>query len=189
MTEITFTVPGNPVGKGRAKAARRGRSGTIDIVSLKECLRYEKETGLFYWLIKGCRNSVGDVAGTTCIRGYVNICVKNRIYKAHRLAWLYVYGSWPKNQIDHIDRNKSNNSISNLRDVPQSLNQQNRVNHRNDNKINMLGVSLWSDGRSGFKSQINVGGKIKYLGTYDTKEQAHEAYLIAKNKYHPGVVC
>ena len=186
---ISFIVPGPPVGKGRPRFAKRGNFVDMsDADFIRSILMYDQVTGIFTWS-KNARNDVsGRKAGTVCKRGYVSIGVKGRIFKAHRLAWLYVYGDWPYGQIDHIDGNKSNNKISNLRDVNQSINQQNRYREKSDNKLGVLGVSLWSDGRAGFKSQITVNGRCRYLGTFKTSEEAHEVYLKAKKQLHEGCV-
>jgi len=173
---ITFTVPGAPVGKGRP----------LTIERLHELLSYSPETGIFIWKSSNRYRVAGAVAGTTCPRGYVSIGISGKIYKAHRLAWAYVFGTWPKGQIDHIDRDKSNNRIQNLRDVDQSTNQENRSVPRADNKLGHVGVSMWTDGRPGFKAQIKVKGKVLYIGTFPTAEAAETAYLEAKNMHHKG---
>lgn len=106
---------------------------------------------------------------------------------AHRLAWFYVNGVWPKGHIDHIDGNKTNNSIDNLRDVSRSMNLQNQKKaHRGKSSGLPLGVHLSRGGR--FMAQLRVNGKNKSFGTFDTPESAHEAYLQAKEYYHPGYV-
>lgn len=157
-------------------------------IDLRDVLNYDPETGDFTWnSSKGFRVK-GAKAGTTCPRGYVSIGVGRKIHKAHRLAWLFVHGVWPSGQIDHIDRNKSNNRIANLRDVAQSINQENRNDARADNKLSALGVSSWSDGRAGFRAQIKVRGKVQYIGTFETPEKAHAAYIEAKKKFHEGAV-
>ncbi|TDR82188.1 HNH endonuclease signature motif containing protein [Paludibacterium purpuratum] len=171
---ISFTVPGTPVGKGL----------TAD--QLKQIVSYDKKTGVFTWLTRMGPRHPGEVAGTKCRRGYLSICIHRKIYKAHRLAWLYVYGVWPSGQVDHIDNNKSNNAIANLRDVDQALNQRNRRIAKNDSETGVLGVSRWPDGRPGFKAQITVDGRCRYIGTFETMESAHEAYLLAKKNLHKG---
>ncbi len=155
---------------------------------LKKVVDYNSASGEFRWLIPMGPRHIGDIAGTKCRRGYWSICIDRQIYKSHRLAWFYVYGVWPRGQLDHIDRNKSNNSISNLRDVSQEINQRNRISARKDSKTGLLGVSIWSDGRKGFKAQISINQKPKYLGTFDTAELANEAYLSAKQIHHKGCV-
>jgi len=90
---------------------------------LKEILDYNQHTGLFTWkkIKKYSNRSVGDIAGSLSL-GYVVIGIDKKIYKAHRLAWLYVYGEFPKEQLDHINGNKEDNRICNLREANQSQN-------------------------------------------------------------------
>jgi hypothetical protein len=101
----------------------------------------------------------------------------------HRAAWLYVHGKWPNGQIDHINGDRSDNRISNLRDVSHSVNQQNVHRPRRDNASGFLGVTrqknLWT-------SQVTVSGKTLHLGLFKTPEEAASAYLEAKRKHHTG---
>lgn len=95
---------------------------------LHQLLEYNPETGEFFW--KSCvskRIKVGQKAGSICkIHGYELIGIKNKQYRAHRLAWLYVYGKWPNPEIDHINRVKTDNRIANLREADRSMNNLNR---------------------------------------------------------------
>ena len=94
---------------------------------LRSLLSYDPETGEFRWRISRGRVSVGDIAGSHPNRvGYLRIMLGDVEYRAHRLAWLYIYGKWPELVIDHIDRNKTNNRIANLRDVSHAENMRNR---------------------------------------------------------------
>ena len=82
---------------------------------LKELLDYNPETGLFTWNVYN--NIKNKTTAGTFNDGYIQIKIKQKIYQAHRLAWLYVYGEWPKGQIDHINGIRDDNRIENLRDV------------------------------------------------------------------------
>lgn len=105
---------------------------------------------------------------------------------AHRLVWLHLYGEWPEHGIDHINGRRSDNTAANLRSVPQSENVQNQRKARRDNKsTGLLGVSRPS-GRSKYRAQIMAQGRNRYLGYFDTPEEAHAAYLAAKRQLHPG---
>lgn len=109
-------------------------------------------------------------------RGYLGVALKDRIYSAHRIAWLITYGRWPTGEIDHINRDKSDNRLSNLRDVPKSINGHNKGPSRR-NSSGFKGVSLTRSGT--WNAQIKVDGRRHNLGTFKTKEAAAEAYRIA----------
>ena len=141
---------------------------------LLENLVYDKDTGVFTRKISlNTKIRVGDVAGGKDVKGYVCIRVMGKTYKAHRLAWLYVHGKWPENEIDHIDGCTYNNSILNLRDVSKSINQQNRRS-----------VKGYSKDGNRWKAQIRASGKWTHLGCFETEEEAHSAYVNAKNTMH-----
>lgn len=150
-------------------------------IELKELLIYSSISGLFYRKISNNRWKAGTIAGGLDKKGYVCICVKGKYYKAHRLAWLYEYGVWPNNQIDHKDMIKNHNWIDNLRDVNNSENQQNIKTHNSRSTLKMLGVTKQYNK---FTANIGFNGKRKYLGLFKTKEEAHQAYLIAKRELH-----
>ena len=106
------------------------------------------------------------------------ILYKGKPYKAHRLAWLFVYKNFPEKMIDHIDGDTSNNKILNLRDVDSKTNQLNRHKARVDSVSGLMGVSPF---RNKWRAQIKRNGTIKYLGLYIAKEDAYNAYLKEKN--------
>lgn len=160
----------------------------ITVEKLREVLAYDAVTGIFTWRVALARQvKVGYVAGTIQQSGYRYIRVFGRDYRAHRLAWLHSYGEWPKYHIDHIDGNRDNNRLSNIRDVTRSVNQQNLHRARADNKsCGLLGVS-WNERNKKWVSQITFPiGKSKHLGYFSTPESAHEAYISAKRKLHLG---
>lgn len=144
---------------------------------LKQMLRYEPDTGLLFWTDVAHKSVRGKQAGTFN-RGYVVVMYKSKFYKAHRLAWLLTYGSWPKEMIDHIDGDPSNNKLNNLRDVNNHVNQCNRHKARADSKSGLMGASPY---RNKWRSQIKRNGIIKYLGIFNTAQEAHEAYKKEKN--------
>jgi hypothetical protein len=124
---------------------------------------------------------VGAVAGSRMPAGYMAIQLHGVRQYAHRLAWCYVYGSWPAGVIDHINGVKDDNRIENLRDVSQRANTQNRAAPKGDNPY--LGVSKK---RSKWLAQISDHGKHVRVGLFDTPEEAHAAYVAAKRKLHEG---
>lgn len=149
---------------------------------LKQMLRYVPETGLLFWTSEAHKSVRGKQAGTVN-RGYIVVMYKAKFYKAHRIAWLLTYGKWPEDSIDHINGNKADNRLTNLRDVDDTRNQQNRYNARVDSQSGLIGASPY---RNRWKSQIRINGTVKYLGVYNTPELAHAAYMQAKQQHHIG---
>lgn len=150
-----------------------------------EILDYNQETGVFTWKVKARKGRVaaGDVAGYTDLDGYIKIGIDGRYYNAHRLAWLFMTGEWPTDMLDHIDGNPANNAFRNLREADNRLNQQNHRKAKSTNKCGLLGVSKKAKCSI---ARIKVDGKVLYLGSFKTDEEAHAAYLEAKRRLHPG---
>ena len=129
---------------------------------LRRLLHYEPETGVFTWLERSSPHSkghVGRVAGAFDVRGYWRIKIDYKSYRAARLAWFYMTGEWPTQEIDHINRNPADNRWINLRSVDGSQNTYNRD----------FGASRGIK-RSGRKYSVYIGGK--YLGNFDRLEPA-----------------
>lgn len=103
---------------------------------------------------------------------------------AHRAAWLLVYGSWPAGVIDHINGVKTDNRIGNLRIATAAINTQNERRARSSNKSGFLGVRQMASGR--FGASIESEGRQLWIGTFETAEQAHAAYVQVKRRIHPG---
>jgi len=137
---------------------------------------YDRETGHFYRRFAQGGQLPWSRAGYEVSKGYHQLKVGGRAYRTNRLAWLYVTGEWPAHQIDHINRDPSDDRIENLRDVPQSVNKRNCRMYAN-NTSGFRGVI-----RAGKKwaAQITTGGVCKKLGTFSTPEAAHAAYLAAR---------
>ena len=152
----------------------------------RELLDYEPDTGLLMWRETGRGRRANRMAGSPDKHGYLQTRVQGRIYFNHRLAWLLVHGSWPENVIDHINGDKSDNRIANLRDVSRRTNQENQRKAALSNKTTgLLGASRHR--KTGkFVASIQTNRKTKYLGLYVTPEQAHEAYVKAKHQLHQG---
>jgi hypothetical protein len=142
---------------------------------LKELLHYNQDTGIFTWIAKN------KIAGGINSQGYVAIKIKNKIYKAHRLAWLYVHGVWPS-IVDHINRIKNDNKLSNLRLATQSENQFNS-NLRKDNTSGIKGIT-WHKPAKKWLVQIRINKKKTYIGIYEDFEMARIAIDLARKKYH-----
>jgi hypothetical protein len=151
---------------------------------LKELLHYCPDTGLFTWKIRrGAGVKPGDKAGCRMPAGYWLIRVDKKLYFAHRLAWLYMTGKWPEHEIDHKDTNRANNAFSNLRDATRRINAENQRRAKDGSQVPLLGVAK---NRRRFMAQIQSCGHHYHLGTFDTPEEAHAAYLSAKRELHVG---
>ena len=156
----------------------------IGLSELKSLLRYDQDSGEFFWLVSRGRFARPGKKAGCLLRGYVSIIVNSRPYMAHRLAWLYVNGEWPSEDIDHRDGVRSNNRISNLRDVSRAVNMQNQKKQRKGKAL-FLGVSK-GKAASTFRARITIDTETKYLGTFQSEEEAHAAYLAAKRQMHAG---
>lgn len=150
---------------------------------LRELLTYDPETGIFTRRVRISNCPAGMIAGTYNIsRGQrrQRIGVDGRVYKAHRLAWLYVHGKWPAEQIDHIDGNAANNRIANLREASPTQQMHNKKTPRN-NKVGFKGVTK---AENKFSARIQAFGKRRRLGRFATPEEAGWAYAQAAKSYH-----
>jgi hypothetical protein len=151
---------------------------------LMELFNYESESGQFIRATKLPGSIIGSVAG--CAKaGYIVIRADGVLYRAHRLAWLYVYGTWPSGEVDHINGQKSDNMISNLRDVSIAVNRQNQRRARKNNLTGRLGVTF-SPQRKKFVAHICINGKTKTIGYFNTADHAHAAYVAEKRAKHEG---
>lgn len=148
----------------------------------REALHYDPETGVFTRLISKARGKSGRVAGSLS-NGYVRVPLDNKVYAAHRLAWLYMTGEWPVGIIDHVDRNRSNNRWSNLREVTAAGNAQN-ASLRKDNTSGVKGVS-WDKKNKKWMAQLRVNNRNKFLGHFPTVPEAAEARRRAEEALHP----
>jgi hypothetical protein len=148
-------------------------------------LSYSPETGEFRWLVSGKgRPPVGSIAG--CLNGklgYWVIGIHGRRYWAHRLAWLVSHGEWPANQVDHINGNRADNRLVNLRAATHAENQQNRHTTRG-NKHGFRGVFLHQP-TGKFVAQCRHLGKRYHFGSFDTPEAANAAYLDGLRRVNP----
>ena len=154
----------------------------INQARVKECFNYNHETGVFTRKLSPAKNAQkGSIAGSLGKNGYLVFRVDGKIYQSHRLAWLYVYGEFPKNEIDHINHVKTDNRISNLRDVTTAENQRNAAVIIT-NKSGFTGV-CWHKGERKWRSQIRDCGVVIYLGSFLDKADAIASRKEANIKY------
>ena len=149
---------------------------------LHEIFHYDPENGLFSRKKRtGPTTNVGDIVGTDKGNGYLMMCIKSRLYLSHRIAWFYVYGEMPPLNIDHINGNRSDNRICNLRLANQSQNTANSKLSKANNS-GFKGVT-WRKDIKKWGSQLTFNYKHISLGCFETKEEAAEAYKKAANQY------
>jgi len=148
---------------------------------MKSLLDYNPQTGVFTWKVDRSWVKKGQIAGTITSSGYRQIMVDGRKYTAHRLAWLFCYNEWPKGHLDHKDRDRANNAISNLRECTPRENLQNSTSSRGSSKYR--GVT-WHKKANKWVAHIGVNKKLIYLGSFDDELEAANAYTEAKAKYH-----
>lgn len=155
---------------------------------------FHPETGQFYWRERGPeylaqtirpktwnkRRAGKAVHQTKNTMGYFQIKVLDKIYLAHRLVWLFTYGDWPQFNIDHIDGERTNNAVANLRDVPQSENMLN-VRLRKDNASGVTGVA-WNTRYQRWDAVIRKNGVRRFIGSFKDKDLAIQARLKAQRE-------
>lgn len=157
---------------------------------LKSIINYNPDTGEFHWkeVEKKIKSRRPDLsAGGVGFHGYhlIQLTGSRKLWRAHRLAWLYVYGELPPGPIDHINNIRNDNRILNLRLTTASENLENLKVATSKSKSGILGVSR-RPGHDKWRAFICVKGKRMALGTFDSAEQAHDAYLKAKRLMHAG---
>lgn len=152
----------------------------IDQARVMRELNYSPETGQFSWNTKRKGRNHKKVGGVSL--GYIRIGIDGMRFFAHRVAWLYVHGEWPKGNIDHINRNKMDNRICNLRVVSQQENNHNQRTRR-DSSTGHAGVSLHWTGK--YRAYISVSGRQIHVGLYENFNEAVAARAEAKRKFHP----
>jgi len=147
---------------------------------VRDLLDYEPSTGVFRWRVPpGGRGRMGAIAGTRDSEGYTIIRYKGRGYKAHRLAWLHVYGNLPEGVIDHVNGDKADNRIANLRDVDAYVNAQN-VTRANKNGRSGLRWVSWFSQYQKWKAAFVFRKKHYFVGHFDCKQEAYEAAKTAR---------
>ena len=147
---------------------------------------YDPETGVVSW-----KNDVGrwghfkagTQAGWSTPKGYLVVAIGRRKCYAHRIAWLLHYGTNASADIDHINGDKGDNRICNLRDVSRTVNKQNQSRAHKNSTTGVLGVSPY---KGKYRARIVVNGKQKQIGTYESVDAAQTAYITAKRQLHEG---
>ena len=152
---------------------------------LKDTLAYDPTVGKFTWKTRAalCVRP-GYTAGCLNEQGYIQIRFKKKIYKVHRLVWLFEHGNWPKNNLDHLNGIRSDNRIQNLRECTAKTNCQNYERYRSGN---LVGASYHKHVKR-WVSRWAFDGKMFYLGYYDTEKEASDAYWQFDKEWNSGFV-
>lgn len=148
---------------------------------LKELVYYDPETGEFCRMVSVANILAGPVNPKPSKNGYLRMHIDGRLYYLHRLAWLYVYGEWPK-EVDHIDGNPVNNKINNLRNCSHKQNMQNMSTKTI--AVSGLKGAYWHPICQMWQAKIRYDNRTKSLGYFHSPEEAHQAYLKAKSNVH-----
>lgn len=148
---------------------------------LKQLIHYDPQSGQMTWISHHQQTQlIGKSAGASDGAGYILIGIDRKLYRAHRLAFLYMTGSMPA-LVDHINGVKSDNRWNNLRASNKVGNAQNIHKSHRDSKTGLLGVEI---SRGKFAARISIRGKRIGLGTFNTAKEAHDAYMSAKRALH-----
>lgn len=155
---------------------------------LMDFVAYDKLTGTFTWKKNtGKKKMAGKVAGYLDLKGYWGISILGHQVRAHRLAWLYVYGSVPDCQIDHKNGNKTDNRIENLRLATNQFNQFN-IGISKNNTSGFKGVNFVETNQM-WRAKITINRKTICLGYHPTAIRASLAYKLAAHFYHKEFYC
>ena len=168
----------------------RSKRDDLTAERLRHVVNYDAASGLFTRRAKtGCKGIIGDAMGNLARDGNgqkrIRIGIDGCSYFAHRLAWLYVTGGWPTEDIDHINGDGSDNRWCNLRAATRS---QNLMNRRVIGRHGLKGVEKQTHGHT-WAARIKSGDKRIYLGNFQTKEEAHAAYVRAAERLHGEFAC
>ena len=150
---------------------------------LKQLLVYNEFSGQFTWRIAPSKRvAAGAVAGSLHPSGHVYISVRRRLYAAHRLAWLYVFGQWPRKFVDHINGDAADNRLANLRLLTRTENLQAARKARADSRSGLLGACYRKDVKK-WQARIQRDKRSVSLGLFSSAEEAHIVYLMYKNNF------
>lgn len=172
MRQLAFVLPSKPM-KGW-NCASKTKEGSLPHRLLTARLDYNELTGVFTW------RSHGSIAGSLDAKGYRRIRIGAKTYRAHRLAWFYVHCEWPENQLDHINRNRDDNALSNLRPASPESNGRNNcyaldISHGISRSGSRFKIAFWTEGRmeifgyrDSFREAVLFAAEVKArLGYWD----------------------
>jgi hypothetical protein len=158
----------------------------VEVISqerLKEILSYDPETGLFTWIkVRSRTVKNGSIAGCIGHDGYIDIKIDGKTYRAHRLAWFYMHGTWPDDKLDHKNGIRNDNRFENLREASHWQNSCNQKMRRN-NTSGVKGVH-WVKLENVWRAKITVKGKTHIVGNFENFDDAKQAIFEAREKMH-----
>lgn len=154
----------------------------VDVQTLQTLVACDPVSGSIWWKMSKGTRKAGSAAGFENTQGYIGVRINRRYYAGHRIVWALHYGAWPSSMIDHINGNRSDNRISNLRLASPADNSRNAKAGKN-NTSGYKGV-FFSKQAGKFQARITVNRLKRHLGYFDTAEAAHESYKTAAVKYH-----
>lgn len=146
-------------------------------------LSYDPLTGALTWKVARNSKLIGKETKSIDASGYIQVNICGTICKGHRLAWFIYYGQWPEGHIDHINGDRADNRIANLRVVTNAINCQNKREPLPANKLGVLGVTF---NKGAYRASVMLNRKQHHLGRFSTIEEASAAYVSAKRILHDG---
>ncbi len=149
---------------------------------VKRLFKYDRKNGLLIRRFNHGKGRVGTSSTAKDRDGYLVVGIHGKLYRAHRVIWLYVHGEWPKNDCDHINRIRDDNRIKNLRDITRSQNKQNQ-SVQDSNKCRLKGVYLHKTTMK-WCASIGLNNKNIYIGLFETMELAYKAYQDKAAELH-----
>lgn len=150
-------------------------------------ISYESETGNFFWNVNsGSRAKIGQKLGSYDMYGYLTVRINKKSYKLHRLAWFYVHKIWPENDVDHINGIRNDNRLCNLRCASRKTNLENRT-CKSESETGLYGAYYDKRKRKYYSAISHHNIKI-HLGMFESAQEAHNAYIDAKQKLHAGYI-
>jgi hypothetical protein len=177
LTHLNGDKTDNRIANLAYKGVDKNKRLTVE--RLRQVLSYDPDTGIFIWKLGTARGRPGAQAGVTGPLGYRYMAVDGRRYLAHRLAWFYAYGRWPKDQLDHINGERDDNRMGNLREATAAQNTWN-----GERKAGATGYRGVRKKGNRFNAQIMVGNLRVSLGWFATVEEAAAAYAEARARFH-----